>query len=363
MTRCTYCLRLKEREQFLAQGDHVIPAVLGGSWVDASVCDQCNRRANRSADELIARDSLVRYLRDAYRIRNRRDALPPPCRFFIRVPQGGGVTVTLSDSGPSFQAGMPAVVMRRLGITSKNDQVALKRVVAEQLSLDNDADLESIRLAQAAQEFAARPTSPTAWSRFMAKVGLACGREAYGDTWLDGRQAQILSGDLLGRGAPQFAQRSHYPPVEVVWPFEPPKHRIWIEPHEDTAVLMIVLFGQLLGAVPVSDIPGPTAEPSAWSVDPLEGSVERSNYPAVKYGTAAARLTQEGHNVVTVLRGSEEPFFYIEDGPDGPADVPIPTMRAESPTEGFKLFQRVLREQEEAKFGSSTSTSSNEPGS
>lgn len=101
----------------------------------------------------------------------------------------------------------------------------------------------------------------------MAKLALACGRDAYGDGWLDSRQAAILSDDLLGDGEPQFSQRTHYPPVDRVWPYEPPKHRMWIEPAEDTAVLMVVLFGQVIGAVPLNDLPA-EAERSAWSLDP-----------------------------------------------------------------------------------------------
>ncbi len=253
--------------------------------------------------------------------------------------------VTLSEPGPVFEPGMPAVVMRKLGIDGPEDQAGLKTVVARQLGLDSLADMESIRLARAAQEFAATPTPRAAWSRFMAKSGLACGREAYGEEWLDTRQASILSHDLLGQDSPRFSQRSHYPPVERVWPFEPPKHLMWIEPYEDTEVLMIVLFGQVQGAVPVADIPGPEAEPSAWSLDPLAGPVERSTYPAVKVGTAAARLTQE---VMTSLpstwaaksRSSISPTARM-----APRISRFPTIRADSPAHGFELFQRALRDQ------------------
>jgi len=238
------------------------------------------------------------------------------------------------------------MAMKELELDSPEDQAGLGAVVAQQLGLDGLADVESIRLARAAQEFAAKPTPSTAWSRFMAKIGLACGREAYGDDWLAGRQASILSRDLLGQDPPRFSQRTHYPPVEPVWPFEPPKHRAWIQPYEDTAVLMIVLFGQVQGAVPVGDIPGPRPEPSAWSLDPLTGEVHRSTYPAVKVGTAMARLTKEGHNVLTMDVGEEEPLLYIADGPDGPADLPIPTMRADSPAHGWELYQRARQDQE-----------------
>jgi hypothetical protein len=62
-------------------------------------------------------------------------------------------------------------------------------------------------------------------------------------------------GRSVGPRPPRFAQREHHPPVEPAWPFLPPKHQLWIEPKEDTAVLMIVLFGQVWGAVPVNDLP------------------------------------------------------------------------------------------------------------
>jgi hypothetical protein len=206
-TVCTYCLEAKAAARFQEQGDHVVPAVLGGQWVDPRVCDSCNRKANRVADELIAKDPLVHFLRDAYRVRDRYGKVPPPCRFFLSLPDGGGVNVTLAEASPTFEAGMPAVAMRKLGISDAQDQEALARIVRRRLGLDGDSDLESIRLARAAQEFGARPTPPTAWSRFMAKIGLACGREAYGEQWLESRQAKTLSRDLLGKEAPRFSQR------------------------------------------------------------------------------------------------------------------------------------------------------------
>jgi hypothetical protein len=105
---------------------------------------------------------------------------------------------------------------------------------------------------------------------------------------------------------------------------------------------MVALFGQVLGAVPIHDLPGPTADPSAWSLDPLRGALHRSTYPAIKYGTAAAKLTEAGHNVVLVERGPDaEPFFFVADGPDGPADLPIATFRADSPAEGFDRFLKA----------------------
>jgi hypothetical protein len=252
------------------------------------------------------------------------------------VPLGGVVKVTLTDDGPRFEAGMSPSVMKKLGIGDPSDQNALGRLVADALHLDA-ATLAPLRLARAAQEFAAKPTPPLAWSRFMAKLGLSCGREAYGDSWLDSRQAAILSSDLLSSEPPRFSQRTYYPPVEPVWPYVPPKHQMWIETHEGTAALMVVLFGQVLGAVPVSDEPPPEGAYSAWSFDPQERSFRRSSFPAIWFGTAAARVTRAGHDVLMVL-SPEQPFIYVADSSDGPADLPIPTTRADSPTHAFQLL-------------------------
>jgi hypothetical protein len=298
------------------------------------------------ADQLIANDPLVSFLRAAYRVPDRYGKTPAAGKFSVRVPQGGVVKVTLTDGGPRFEAGMSASVMKSLGIHDPSDQGALGRLVADALDF-NAATLEPLRLAQAAQEFAAKPTPPLAWSRFMAKLGLSCGREAYGDSWLDSRQAAILSSDLLSSEPPRFSQRSYYPPVEPVWPYVPPKHQMWIEAHDGTAVLMVVLFGQVLGAVPVSDEPPPDGAYSAWSLDPQERSFSRSSFPAIWFGTAAARLTKAGYNVLTVL-DPKQPFMYVEDGQDGPANLPIPTMRADSPTHAFKILADARASQDGA---------------
>ncbi len=39
-------------------------------------------------------------------------------------------------------------------------------------------------------------------------------------------------------------------------------------------------------------------------------------------------------------------LLYVADGPDGPANLPIPTKRADSPTHGLELYQQALRDQE-----------------
>ena len=104
---------------------------------------------------------------------------------------------------------------------------------------------------------------------------------------------------------------------------------MWIDTHDDTAILWIVLFGQVIGAVPVADDPPPTGSYSAWSLDPLSRTFARSSYPAILLGTAAAKLTRAGHNVLMMLE--PEPMLYVADGPDGPASIPLETFRAETP--------------------------------
>ena len=47
-TRCTYCRAVKPRSAFDSEGDHVVPASLGGAWVDEMVCHECNERAKHS---------------------------------------------------------------------------------------------------------------------------------------------------------------------------------------------------------------------------------------------------------------------------------------------------------------------------
>jgi hypothetical protein len=332
--RCTYCRLTKPADAFAQQGDHVVPAVLGGVWVDPQACDACNARANQVADELIARDPLVAFLRCAYDIRGRYGAAPPPCRFSVDVPEGGVVHVTLHEHESSFELAMPPSVAESLGLQDASNE-RLRRLVAELLHLDGEATFDSLVAAQAAQQHARNPTPPHAWSRFMAKLALACGRDAYGETWLDSRQAAILSEDLLGDGEPRYGQRTHYPPVQRIWPYEPPKHELWIERHEDIDMLTVVLFGQVIGALPVHDSHADT-DPSAWSLDPQARVLRRANHHGKLAGTAAARLTQAGHDVVTVML-PEGPMIFVPDGADGPAELPFPTIRADSPSHALQL--------------------------
>jgi hypothetical protein len=268
------------------------------------------------------KDPLVGFLRGAYGIRDRYGRLPRASRFAVRVPEGGVVKVTLSGGAPTFTPAMPPSVAERMGLTDAS-QDRLGALASKLLQLNREAPVDSLILARAAQQHARAPTPPTAWSRFMAKIGLACGREAYGDEWLDGMHAAILSDDLLGDGQPRFAQRDHHPPVEVAWPYEPPKHAIWIEPWEDTAVLMIVLFGQLHGAVPVNASEA-QRDPSAWSLDPLRRSFFRSTHHALHLAHAARVVERAGGTPIPIAH-PEHPFVFPLTVPMGRSSCPSPS--------------------------------------
>jgi hypothetical protein len=338
--RCTYCREWKAAAAFTPQGDHVVPASLGGTWIDYRVCAACNERANEVADELVGKDFLVRFLRALYEIPDRYGNSPAPPVFPVKL-SSGVIKVTLHEDGPKFAARVPPAVAAELALDDLGDQDRLRRIVADELrETGEQVNGESLQIARIAQK---QTTPLMAWSRFMAKLGLACGREAYGDAWLDSRQARILSRDLLNDAPPRFAQRWHHPPVEPAWPYEPPKHRLWIEPHSDTALLHIALFGQVLGAIPVNDLPA-DAYPSAWSLDPRgrEGKsrVRRSTYPAIWLANTAHRALDVG-GTPYVFAHSDYPFVYIPDGPDGPVDLGVPTERVSSPAEAFEVARRA----------------------
>ena len=334
--RCTYCREWKDIDEFTREGDHVIPASMGGEWIDHSVCGRCNTIANDAADALIGQDFLVRFLRSFYEIpdRNGKIASPP----MVAVPAGGGVIkVALRKDGPVFTAGLPSSAFEELALDDPNDVDRLREIVDKALGpCRSPAEHESRDLARRGQPL---KTPQPAWSRFMAKLGLACGREAYGDDWLDSRQAEILSADLLSDRAPRFSQRWHYPPVEEAWPYEPPKHRLWIEPYEGTAMLKIALFGQILGAVPVNDVPA-HAYPSAWSLDPhgAEGAprTHRGTSHSLYFASAALRVLQKGGNAV-LIADPDHPLLYIRDGPDGPIDLGVELAHVNSPEEAIAL--------------------------
>lgn len=203
MQRCTYCRTWKADDEFTDDGDHVIPASLGGAWIDRSVCEACNLRANEVADELIGKDFLVRYLRAAYAIPDRYGKPPRPPVFTLRLASGGIVKATLDAEGVRYEAGLPPASAAALELDDPTDQGRLEQIFNEALAGETSDEQRTLELARQAQQ---RATPPQAWSRFMAKIALACGRDAYGDDWLDSRQARILSEDLLGSGSPRFAQ-------------------------------------------------------------------------------------------------------------------------------------------------------------
>jgi HNH endonuclease/SEC-C motif len=337
--RCTYCLAEKPASAFTTV-EHVMPAALGGEWKTREVCDDCQKRANEVADRVINGDPLVRFLRSSYGVPDRRGVVPPAPRFKFPVDAPDvpdaqpGVLVTLESDGATLKRAMSPATAALLGIKgeSKDAEAHLRDIVGDDVRDLLDDPRELARAVQTDR------TPPHAWSRFMAKLALACGRKAYGDTWLDGPHALRLSSDLLSNAPPLLSrQREHYPPVGETWPFLPPNHMLWIDDFGDVAVLHVVLFGQVLGAVPVNQAKAPS-EYSAWRFDPVKRNFSHSSYPAIWLGTAAARASQTGRRSFTMLHG--QPFLYVEDGPGGPMDIPVPTVRADSPADALAIAAR-----------------------
>lgn len=158
----------------------------GRNWVDSKVCRTCNERANAVADELVGKDFLVLFLRARYGIVDRYGTRPPPPVYSLRLAGGGVVTARLDPDGLAFDAGLPPSVAESLSVDGATDQPRLRRIFADALGSElPEGHHESLELSRIAQK---RATPPHAWSRFIAKLGLACGREAYGDAWLDTRQ-------------------------------------------------------------------------------------------------------------------------------------------------------------------------------
>lgn len=313
-----------------------MPASLGGSWIDRRVCGQCNARANDVADRLVAQDFLVRFLRSHYEVADRYGRVPSPPVVAARLESGGVVKATLGNSGPTFKAGVPADVADSLQLGTPDAEGRLRELFARgHGAASGDEAGDSISAARLAQR---RVTPPEAWSRFIAKLGLACGREAYGDEWLDDRQAVILSRDLLGGGAPRFAQRTHHPPVEPAWPFEPPRHQLWIEPRDDTAILMVAIFGQILGAVPVNDLPA-EARVSSWTLDPHARSCWRTSWHAM-WGANVARRANKAGGTPVLIQTDDGPLVFIPDGPEGPIDMGIELPHVDSPREALEWAAR-----------------------
>jgi hypothetical protein len=338
--RCTYCREWKDLADYTLEGDHVIPESMGGTWIDRRVCEVCNKHANRISDELIAHDFPIRLLRSRHQVPDRNNNIRKPPVIALPVNGGGVVKVALTPAGPKYQAGMPPSVIERLELDGPTDQERLSAIVEGALAPLRTPDSDEVReLARRGQPLA---TPPDVWSRFMAKIGLACGRDAYGDEWLDTPQAKILSDDLLRGHPPRFAQRWFYPPVEPAWPFEPPKHRLWIHPSDETVILWIALFGEVIGAVPIGDLPALDAQHTAWTLDPIGGTgeprVRRTDYETLHGATVAVRATQMGADVVSI---TELGVVYIPDGPDGPVDLGVTLPRVESIDEAIEFAKRA----------------------
>jgi hypothetical protein len=105
---------------------------------------------------------------------------------------------------------------------------------------------------------------------------------------------------------------------------------------DGVAVLTVALFGQLLGAIPIATEQPPQGAYSAWGFDPVGRTFYRSSFPAIWLGAAAARVTRMGADAVAVMH-PESPFIFIPDGPDGPVDLPISTVRADSPQHALEI--------------------------
>lgn len=335
--RCTYCLEWLPLSRFTKAGDHVIPAALGGGWVDAQVCETCNRRANAVADELVTKDPVSVFLRSSYGIRDRYGKVPKPPRVPVRTAAGSVVLVTLKPGAMEFA---PATLAPEdadsvdVG-TPGGSTDRLRQVVARTLG-------EDAAPADLAKTLQPASTPRDAWSRFIAKVALACGREAYGEEWLDGPYARLLSKDLLRDGRSPVTQVDPHPPVKEAWPWEPPVHRIWIEDHDGTAVLMAVLFGQVWAAIAVNRS-GLDAYPTAWALDPVKATVDRSSYHGMWFAVSAARATATGRDTI-LMDLPQGPVLYIEDGPDGPLEIGAPAIPVASPQDAV---ERIFSEGED----------------
>lgn len=335
--RCTYCLETKPDSAFTTV-EHVMPAALGGEWKTRDVCDSCQGRANEVADHLITKDFLVVFLRSAYQVGDRNHRVPPPPRFAVPLDEGGVVKVTLESEGAVLEGATSPAVAALLGLKgeSEQDQERLRELVDDDVRHKLDDPVELARARQTER------TPPLAWSRFIAKLALACGRKAYGDSWLDGRHARRLSTDLLSDEPPKLSQqRDHYPPIGETWPFLPPRHVLWIDDFEDTAILYVVLFGQVLGAVAINNA-GAASEYSAWRFDPQQRDFRPSSYPAIYLATAAVRAEESGRRSVSVLDG-ERSFIFVEDGPAGPMEIPGHTLPADSPVDALRIVAQHQR--------------------
>ncbi len=239
---------------------------MGGTWIDRRVCEACNKHANRIGDELIAHDFLIRLLRSRHQGARPQQQHPQPPVIALPVNGAAVVKVALTPAGPKYQAGMPPSVIERLELDGPTDQERLSAIVEDALAPLRTPDSDEVR--EPARRGQPLATPPDVWSRFMATIGLACGRDVYGDEWLDAPRPRSSATTWLRGHPPRFAQRCFYPPVEPAWPVEPPKHRLWIHPSDETVILWIALFAEVIGAVPIGDLPALDAHHTAWTLDP-----------------------------------------------------------------------------------------------
>jgi SEC-C motif len=219
---------------------------------------------------------------------------------------------------------------------SRANLTKIKRDCARSLVRTSEqCSRNQLSLHELARSSAPRRTPGRAsWPNWRWRAG---GRPTEIDGWM--ALARRLSLCLRSEEHPKLSQqREHFPPLGETWPFLPPRHVLWIDDVADTAILHVVLFGQLLGAVPINKA-GEPSEYSAWRFNPEKRDFNHSSYPAIWHGTVAALATRSGRNVVSVV-DAENSFTYIEDGPNGPMDIPALTLRADSPADALRVFAK-----------------------
>ena len=133
---------------------------------------------------------------------------------------------------------------------------------------------------------------------------------------MDSHDARQLSADLLSEEPPKLAeQREHFPPLGENWPFLPPRHILWIDDVGDAASCT---WSCSVSSRRGADHRTWRANPStpARGFDPQKRDFSHSSYPAIWHAMVAARATQTGRNVVSLLGGDRRSMF-IQDGPLG----------------------------------------------
>jgi hypothetical protein len=95
----------------------------------------------------------------------------------VPLDQGEIVKVTLESEATVLEGTTLPAVASQLGLEgqSQQDQERLRELVGDDLREKLEDPLQLSRAIQAER------TPPLAWSRFIAKLGLACGRKACGE--------------------------------------------------------------------------------------------------------------------------------------------------------------------------------------